>query len=64
MVRAGTVDVGSGIKLALSNTGIVHFYLTISLLGNFAYILSSADFFQSQPFRKIISRIASECQTV
>ena len=36
--------------------------VTLCILGNF--FLSSADFFQNQPFRKIISGILSECQTV
>ena len=34
-------------------------------LGFFScFFLPSADFFQNQPFRKIILRIPSECQTV
>ena len=38
--------------------------LTLCMLGNFACFLSSADFFQNQLFRKILSGIPSECQTV
>ena len=40
--------------------------VNFSLLGNFAgFFLSSADFFfQNQLFRKILSGIQSECQTV
>ena len=34
------------------------------MLGNFACFLSSADFFQNQLIRKILSGISSECQTV
>ena len=37
---------------------------TLCLLGNFACLLSSADFFKNQLFRKILSGIQSECQTV
>ena len=38
--------------------------LTLSPLGNFScFFLSSADFFQNQLFRKILSGIPSECQT-
>ena len=38
--------------------------LTLCLLCNFASFLSSAEFFQNQLFRKIISGIPSECKTV
>ena len=42
-----------------------HTYIFIWLYsGNFASLLSSADFFQNQLFRKILSGIPSECQTV
>ena len=34
------------------------------MLGNFACFLSSADFFQNHFFRKTLSGIPSECQTV
>ena len=34
------------------------------LLGILHIFLSSADFFQNQPFLKILSGIPSECQTV
>ena len=34
------------------------------MLDNFLCFLSSADFFQNQFFRKILSEIPSECQTV
>ena len=33
-------------------------------MGNFSCFLLSADFFQNQPFRKILSGIGSEFQTV
>ena len=35
-----------------------------ALLGNFACLLSSANFFQNQLLKKILSGIPSECQTV
>ena len=39
--------------------------LTLCILGNFACLfLSSANFFQNQPFRKILSGLPSGCQTV
>ena len=37
--------------------------LTLCMLGNFSCFLLSADFFQNQLFRKILSGIPSECQT-
>ena len=37
--------------------------LTLCPLGKFSCFLSSADFFQNQLFRKILSGIPSECQT-
>ena len=39
-------------------------FLTLCQLGNFACFLSSADFFQNLLFRKILSGVPSECQTV
>ena len=38
--------------------------LILCLPDNFAYFLSSADFFRNQLFRKKFSGIPSECQTV
>ena len=38
--------------------------LALCLLGNFAYFLSYADFFQNQFFLFFFSGIQSECQTV
>ena len=38
--------------------------LTLCLLDNFTCFLSFADFFQNQYFRKIISGLPSECQTL
>ena len=41
---------------------IIH--LSLCLLGNSAWFLSSADFFQNPLFRKILSGKPSECQTL
>ena len=38
--------------------------LTLYLVGKFSCVLQSADYFQNQNFRKILSGIPSECQTV
>ena len=38
--------------------------LSSSMLGNLPYFLSSADFFQNQHFKKFLSGIPTECQTV
>ena len=50
------------LKINFSRSTMV---FTLCLLGNFARLfLSSADFFENQLFRNILSGIPSECQTV
>ena len=46
------------------NPDILVKYSTLRLLGNFSGFLSSADIFQNQLVRKILSGIPSVCQTV